>query len=128
MLQNYEGVIFHIPDTTLGVRVFPGDMHPRDGMFFFDLYDVQKRCPVNTPATYKFRMIRLDEALHSAEVAAGVRREDIKPGEERFGAPEGTPCRLKRKGAADFLFRLPVHPKVPVPDLSFAVATPFTFN
>ncbi|KAJ7627773.1 hypothetical protein DFH06DRAFT_1338948 [Mycena polygramma] len=115
MLQNDEGVvIFHIPDTTVGVRVFPGDMHPRDGMFFFDLYDVDKRRPVNTPAAYTFWMIwpRSDKALHSMEEYAGIRREDIKPGEERYSIPEGDACRLKRKGAADFLFRIPVHPKV----------------
>ncbi|KAJ7682392.1 hypothetical protein DFH06DRAFT_1314608 [Mycena polygramma] len=51
LLQNTDRVIlFPIPGTDLGIRVFPGDLHPRDGMFFFDLYDRTRRVRGQLPA------------------------------------------------------------------------------
>ncbi|KAJ6466728.1 hypothetical protein C8R47DRAFT_1153502 [Mycena vitilis] len=128
LLQNTDRVIlFPIPGTDLGIRVFPGDLHPRDGMFFFDLYDRTRRVAVNSPPSFSYQVLRpvKNEDLLSMEEDAGIAREAIKPGEERFGVPEGIRCCLKRDGEQDFFFLIPEHPKVRLDDQRFATAIPF---
>ncbi|KAJ7507244.1 hypothetical protein B0H11DRAFT_2219071 [Mycena galericulata] len=126
LLQNTDGVVlFPLQDSTLSIRVFPGDLHPRHGAFFFDVYDIQRRLAVNSPPSFRFSVVRPKVPLLSVEEISGIRREDIRPGEERFAVEEGTPCRLKREGKADFLFRIPEHPKPPVPDIGFTQSIPF---
>ncbi|KAJ7223030.1 hypothetical protein GGX14DRAFT_656911, partial [Mycena pura] len=96
--------------------------------FFFDLYDRKLQCPVNSPPNFRYHILRpiQNQTLLSMEETGGIKHADIKPGEERFGVPEGTRCCLQREGAPDFLWEMPEHSKVRLADPRFATSIPFT--
>ncbi|KAJ7201582.1 hypothetical protein GGX14DRAFT_371075, partial [Mycena pura] len=123
-------VIFPLPDGPLSIRVFPGDVHPRNRLYFFDVYDKDKRTAVNSPRSFRFSTVRPKRRLFSTEEAHGIRQEDIPPGEERFLVQEGTACRLQRTGKEDFLFRIPCRPQpvIQAPDVGFAQPIPFAYG
>jgi len=48
--------------------------------------------------------------VRSWEVAWGISAEKIRPGQERFAVPEGSPLTLVRPGKPLFFFVLPIRP------------------
>ncbi|KAJ6541886.1 hypothetical protein B0H19DRAFT_1175068 [Mycena capillaripes] len=125
-LQNWDGVLyFRIPNSHLAIRLFPGDLHPRNRVCFFDVFDTHTRSPVNSPPSFRFTTVQPEIRLQSVEEVAGISREDIRPGEERFSVVEGTACRLRRGGALEFLFRIPVRSYPGMTDIGYTQPIPF---
>ncbi|KAJ7693583.1 hypothetical protein B0H17DRAFT_1059079, partial [Mycena rosella] len=85
------------------------------------------RMAVNAPPSFRFSTARPAMRLMSMEEASGIRPEDILPGEERFAVEDGTLCRLRREGAADFFFRMPYHPPPTFLDIGVTQPIPFPF-
>ncbi|KAJ6610692.1 hypothetical protein B0H10DRAFT_1919328 [Mycena sp. CBHHK59/15] len=131
-----EVVLFQIPNCPLSVRVFPGDLHPRDRMFYFDFFDLSKNKPVNSPPDFKIfhchplglsSELFSGEHIISIEAAFHIAREEIKDGEERCGVHEGTCCRLERRNEKPFYFQIPVRPQPePARPSGFATPVPYT--
>ncbi|KAJ7105570.1 hypothetical protein C8R44DRAFT_715324 [Mycena epipterygia] len=121
--------LFHIPDSSIAIRIFPGDTDPRHGMCYLDFYDTVANEPVNSPEGFQIHpvgppimlMLGSEGPLMSVEEACGISRTDIKPGQERFGIQEGALCRLDRPGLAPFHFEIPTRPGA----VQFAQAVPF---
>ncbi|KAJ7154334.1 hypothetical protein C8R43DRAFT_885088 [Mycena crocata] len=114
MIGKSRGVwLYAIPDSNLTVRAFPGDTDPRYGQYYFDIYDSEACRAVNSSSTFSFYCAVNDEQLFSVEETAGFQRSEILDGEERFCAPHGTKCVLKRTDEADMFFRLPIYEQAP---------------
>lgn len=85
--------------------------------FCFDLFDKHLRTPVNLPPDWEFWPSEANVPgvffgagpIHSWEVAAGVDRSDMKPGAEKWCAPEGSNVSLHRKDMPGdgFTFAIP---------------------
>ncbi|KAJ6610703.1 hypothetical protein B0H10DRAFT_2224754 [Mycena sp. CBHHK59/15] len=53
-LGTADGVVlFAIPGCHLSVRVFPGDLHPRNRLLYFDFFDAAQERPVNSPRGFR---------------------------------------------------------------------------
>ncbi|KAJ6578863.1 hypothetical protein DFH09DRAFT_1361214 [Mycena vulgaris] len=128
-LRSTEGVVlFPIPDSPLAIRAFPGDFHPRERIYCFDIYNVELGKAVKSRPGFKFMPAYCDTpVILSAEAAFGIKWKDIKEEEERFIVTDGFACRLTRPGAPPFLFQLPTLPQpAPLPaSRGFAQPVPF---
>ncbi|KAJ7456909.1 hypothetical protein FB451DRAFT_598112 [Mycena latifolia] len=112
MLQNTDGVVLYpIPNSSLSIRAFPGDFHPRERCYCFDIYDTKKGKPVKSRPNFKFTSYADGKRVTSVEAAWGIAWKDIKEEEERFIASDAFACRLERPGAPPFLFQLPALPQ-----------------
>lgn len=113
-----------IPDSDYSIRLWGKGMETL-GQYCFDFVANDTLEPVNSP--FEFELIGMwnkdapwlppfgSAKLLSIERAHGTRQEDIPPGEEKFGAMEGTICLLKRPGKRDVTFTVPIRPRPVVP-------------
>lgn len=49
--------LFHIPDSHIGIRIFPADTDPRNGMYYLDFYDTVDHKPINSPHGFQIHAV-----------------------------------------------------------------------
>ncbi|KZT02562.1 uncharacterized protein LAESUDRAFT_661564 [Laetiporus sulphureus 93-53] len=104
-------------DDNLAIRLWDGGLED-DSIFLFDFIDMRTKKAVNSPVGYevhafpnRYHMLNMPGPIISWEAAQNIQRKHIKPGEERFSVPEGTPCALHRHGQEVFMFAAPERPR-----------------
>ncbi|KAI0308984.1 hypothetical protein OF83DRAFT_1180149 [Amylostereum chailletii] len=111
-----------LPDTKLDIRVW-GKGLAHKHKYCLDFVDKATREPVNSPRDFELWAVpqlnmwwlpSFSGKCQSAEVAFGVDRNKISPGQEKYLVTEGASYRLVRKGLKDVFFTIPMRP-VPQP-------------
>lgn len=100
------------------------------GQYCFDFFHVRDGIAVNTPDNYKISQLPVPAIpgtmmfggqVQPWEISFGINREDIRPGEEKYSAPEGSRLVLLRDGEEPFYFKIPTR-ELEVPGIVFAEA------
>ena len=106
-----------IPDSLYCFRLWPGPASLKH--YYLDFVHANNPAKaVNSPLEFSLWMpmpsIKSLPShlipLPSLEERMGVRREDIRDGEERFVLVEGQDCFLRRPGLEDVAFTVPIRP------------------
>ncbi|KAI0639053.1 hypothetical protein C8Q77DRAFT_1222394 [Trametes polyzona] len=115
-----------IPDSEYSIRLFPGSL--TDAEFCLDFVETATGKAVNSPFEYELWGVENPEIwwltstmvgrIQSAEVAHGIKQEDILPGEERFVLRDGQSCMLVRPGKRSLFFTVPIRSRPGVMDTS----------
>ncbi|KAJ7608794.1 hypothetical protein FB45DRAFT_763096, partial [Roridomyces roridus] len=97
-----------IPESKLGIRLFPGGALPAQGVFFFDFVNRENEQPVNAPKDYTVYQIEGGQQikLSSVEEIYGVASPGA--GLEKFAIMENAVCCLVRPGQPAFHYRVPL--------------------
>ena len=114
-----DALIRSIPGSCYCFRLWPGPVSRKH--YYLDFVDSSNaQNPINSPiefslwtttptipalSTNLMRVLSLEEKM-------GVRREDIRPGEERYILIEGQECVLRRSGKRDVSFTVPTRSPV----------------
>lgn len=103
---------YDIPNSPLAIRIWSGGLE-RYGQYFLDLFDVRSGISVNTPDDYTIVNVPIPGAftfggqLVSCETAYGVKRDELRPGAEKYSVPEGSRLAVIRRGQEPFYFQIP---------------------
>lgn len=103
---------YDIPNSPLVIRIWSGGVDAY-GQYCLDFFHLRKNVAVNTPDNYKMVYVPFPGVytfggeLVSWEAAWGVRKEELRPEQERYSVPEGSRLALLRDGHDPFLFLIP---------------------
>ncbi|OSC98202.1 hypothetical protein PYCCODRAFT_1418218 [Trametes coccinea BRFM310] len=108
-----------LPDSKYSIRLFPGSVYAAE--YFLDFVETETGQPVNHPFEHELWGIPDPDTPHlsvpcsgklrSVERAAGIKPEDIFPGEEKYMLRDGLTCLLTRPGTRPVRFTVPVRRK-----------------
>lgn len=113
------------------IRIWSGGLEDY-GQYCLDFFDERSNIAVNTPDSYTLAYVpfpgvyTFGGTIVSWEAAWGVRKEELRPQQEKYSVPEGARIALMREGHRPFYFLVPTRsrgnveffePRAPAPPL-----------
>ncbi|OBZ68526.1 hypothetical protein A0H81_11458 [Grifola frondosa] len=110
-----------IPGTDYSIRIWDGGMASRR-QYCIDYFDTRRNTPINKPDGFDIYPVGMsgpgflafNGPLISWEEAMRVEHQHLRPGAEKFSAPEGSHLALRRHGHPDLVFEVPLR-RTPAP-------------